>query len=32
MADKVMPLTLAEEGYKLFDKMEVQKVIFRANQ
>jgi len=30
MADKVMPLTEAEEGYELFDKMKVQKVIFEA--
>jgi hypothetical protein len=30
MADKVMPLTKAEEGYELFDKMKVQKVIFEA--
>lgn len=25
MADKVMPLTAAVEGYELFDKMKVQK-------
>ncbi|KAI9770139.1 MAG: hypothetical protein M1840_003589 [Geoglossum simile] len=30
MADKIMPLTEAEEGYELFDKMKVQKVIFEA--
>jgi hypothetical protein len=30
MADKVMPLTEAEEGYELFDKMKAQKVIFEA--
>ena len=30
MADKIMPLTQAEEGYELFDKMKVQKVIFEA--
>ncbi|RPA94260.1 GroES-like protein [Choiromyces venosus 120613-1] len=32
MADKIMPITQAEEGYELFDKMKVQKVIFRADQ
>jgi threonine dehydrogenase-like Zn-dependent dehydrogenase len=30
MADKVMPLTEAVEGYDLFDKMKVQKVVFEA--
>ncbi|KAK2812539.1 hypothetical protein FQN50_001183 [Emmonsiellopsis sp. PD_5] len=30
MADKIMPLTQAEEGYELFDKMKVQKVIFEG--
>ncbi|KAF2455823.1 chaperonin 10-like protein [Lineolata rhizophorae] len=30
MADKIMPLTQAVEGYELFDKMKVQKVIFEA--
>ncbi len=30
MADKVMPLSQAVEGYDLFDKMQVQKVIFEA--
>lgn len=30
MADKVMPLSEAVEGYRLFDSMEVQKVIFEA--
>ncbi len=30
MADKIMPLTDAEEGYTLFDSMVVQKVIFEA--
>ena len=30
MADKIMPLEEAVEGYDLFDKMKVQKVIFRA--
>ncbi|KAL3711945.1 hypothetical protein TMatcc_000639 [Talaromyces marneffei ATCC 18224] len=30
MADKVMPLSEAVEGYDLFDKMKVQKVIFEA--
>ena len=32
MADKIMPLTQAEVGYELFDKMKVQKVIFKADQ
>lgn len=31
MVDKIMPLTQAEEGYDLFDKMSVQKVIFKAD-
>ncbi|KAF1834382.1 GroES-like protein [Decorospora gaudefroyi] len=30
MADKVMPLSEAVEGYDLFDKMKVQKVVFEA--
>ena len=30
MADKIMPLTSADEGYELFDTMKVQKVIFDA--
>jgi predicted RNA-binding protein with PIN domain len=30
MADKVMPLLEAVEGYDLFDKMKVQKVVFDA--
>ncbi|KAI9803650.1 MAG: hypothetical protein M1833_000562 [Piccolia ochrophora] len=30
MADNIMPLSKAEEGYELFDKMKVQKVIFDA--
>lgn len=30
MADKIMPLSQAEEGYDIFDKMKVQKVIFEA--
>ncbi|KAF2107461.1 chaperonin 10-like protein [Lophiotrema nucula] len=30
MADKIMPLTQAVEGYDLFDKMKVQKVVFEA--
>ncbi|KAI9862695.1 MAG: hypothetical protein M1813_004191 [Trichoglossum hirsutum] len=30
MADKIMPLTQAEEGYELFDNHKVQKVIFEA--
>jgi hypothetical protein len=31
MAENIMPLTEAVEGYELFDKMKVQKVIFRAD-
>ncbi|KAI9672814.1 MAG: hypothetical protein M1831_000249 [Alyxoria varia] len=31
MADKVMPLSQAEEGYELFDSMKVQKVVFEAD-
>jgi hypothetical protein len=30
MADKIMPLSQAEEGYDIFDKMKAQKVIFEA--
>ncbi|KAF2197883.1 putative alcohol dehydrogenase [Delitschia confertaspora ATCC 74209] len=30
MADKIMPLSQAVEGYDLFDKMQAQKVIFEA--
>jgi hypothetical protein len=30
MADKIMPLSEAVEGYELFDKMKVQKVVFEA--
>lgn len=30
MADKIMPLSEAVEGYDLFDQMKVQKVIFEA--
>lgn len=30
MADKIMPLSEALEGYELFDKMKVQKVVFEA--
>jgi hypothetical protein len=30
MFEKVMPLTDAVEGYDLFDKMKVQKVLFEA--
>lgn len=30
MADKVMPLSEAVEGYELFDKMKAQKVVFEA--
>ena len=29
MADKIMPLQSAAEGYELFDSMQVQKVMFR---
>ncbi|EEP82020.1 conserved hypothetical protein [Uncinocarpus reesii 1704] len=32
MADKIMPLSQAVEGYEIFDKMQVQKVIFDARQ
>lgn len=31
MADKIMPLSQAVEGYDIFDKMKVQKVIFEAD-
>jgi threonine dehydrogenase-like Zn-dependent dehydrogenase len=31
MADKIMPLSEAVEGYDIFDKMKVQKVIFQAD-
>jgi hypothetical protein len=31
MADKIMPLSEAVEGYDIFDKMKVQKVVFEAN-
>jgi hypothetical protein len=30
MADKVLPLSQAVEGYDIFDKMKVQKVVFEA--
>jgi hypothetical protein len=30
MADKIMPLTEALEGYELFNTMKVQKVVFEA--
>jgi hypothetical protein len=30
MADKIMPLTEAVEGYDIFDQMKVQKVVFEA--
>jgi hypothetical protein len=30
MYDKVMPLSEAVEGYDLFDKMKVQKVVFEG--
>lgn len=32
MFDKLMPLTQAVEAYDLFDKMQVQKVIFKPNE
>lgn len=32
MADRIMPLSEAVEGYELFDQMKVQKVVFEANQ
>lgn len=31
MADRIMPLSEAVEGYRLFDEMKVQKVIFEAD-
>jgi len=30
MSDKIMPLSDAVEGYDLFDKMKVQKVVFEG--
>ena len=30
MADKIMPLSEAVEGYNIFNKMQVQKVVFEA--
>lgn len=30
MFDKVMPLSEAVEGYDLFDKLKVQKVVFKV--
>lgn len=30
MADKIMPLSEAVEGYELFDNMKAQKVVFQA--
>jgi hypothetical protein len=30
MADKIMPLSEAVEGYELFDQMKAQKVVFEA--
>ena len=30
MADKIMPLTQALEGYELFNTMKVQKVVFEG--
>ena len=32
MADKIMPLSQAVEAYDIFNKMLVQKVIFKADQ
>lgn len=32
MADKIMPLSEAVEGYDLFDNMKAQKVIFKAQE
>jgi len=32
MADKIMPLSEAVEGYALFNQMKVQKVVFDATQ
>lgn len=31
MADKIIPLSDALEGYELFDSMKVQKVIFKVD-
>lgn len=31
MADKIMPLSQAVEGYDLFDNMKAQKVVFTAH-
>jgi len=31
MADKIMPLSEAVEGYDIFDKMKAQKVVFETN-
>jgi len=31
MADKIMPLSDALEGYELFDSMKVQKVVFKVD-
>lgn len=31
MADKIMPLSQAVEGYEIFDSMQAQKVIFEAD-
>jgi hypothetical protein len=31
MADKIMPLSQAVEGYDIFDKMQVVKVVFEAD-
>jgi hypothetical protein len=32
MAEKIMPLSQAVEGYELFNAMKVQKVVFEADQ
>jgi hypothetical protein len=32
MRDKIMPLSSAADGYEIFDKMKVQKVIFKADE
>jgi len=31
MSDKIMPLSEAVEGYDIFDKMKVQKVVFTVD-
>lgn len=32
MSDKIMPLSQAVEGYDIFDKMQAQKVVFKAGE